>query len=532
VTPAGPDSLPEAASPDSNPGLHFATTAGRWVVVVTVLGSSIAAIDSTVVGIALPAIGHDFSLSVSSLQWVVSAYLLALAGLLLVGGSLGDRFGRRRVFVIGVVSFALTSLVCAVAPDAGVLIAGRALQGAGAALLTPGSLAILRASFAPTDQGRAVGAWSGFGGVATAIGPFLGGFLISTVSWRLIFLINLPVSAVVVVMAWRHVPETTDPTVSGRVDVLGAVLVSLGLVGLTAGIIDAPDHGWSSTGVVTALVGGVAFLVAFAVFEHRAAHPMLPLGIFRSAQFTATNAVTFLVYAALGGALFLLPIELEQVSRYSPMEAGTSLLPLTAMMLAFSARSGALASRIGPRLQMSVGPVVVGAGMVLFRLVGPSGNYLTEVLPAIVVLGVGLVLTVAPLTTVALTSAPAEHAGVASAVNNDVARVGGLVSVAVLPVVSGITGASYLHPLLFSAGFGTAVLVSGLAAAAGGILAALLIKNPIPVPHPAAPPPAPTVAPGALGPTAPLRVCALEAPPLAHADAGTTPGPSGATMGS
>jgi EmrB/QacA subfamily drug resistance transporter len=481
------------------------------VVAVTVLGSAIAAIDSTVVGIALPDIGRDFSLSVSSLQWVVSAYLLALAGLLLVGGALGDRFGRRRIFIIGVVCFAVTSLVCAVAPNAAVLIGGRALQGVGAALLTPGSLAILRASFAPDDQGRAVGAWSGLGGVATAIGPFLGGFLISAVSWRFIFVINLPIAVLVVVMAARHVPETTDPEASGRVDIPGAVLVSGGLVGLTAGIIEAPSHGWGSAPVLGALVGGVCFIAAFLLLEGRTRHPLLPLSIFRSAQFSATNVVTFLVYAALGGALFLLPIELEQVSHYSPLEAGTSFLPLTAMMLAFSARSGALATRIGPRLQMTVGPLLVGAGMVLFRLVGAEGNYLTEVLPGIVVLGAGLALTVAPLTTTAMTSVGADHAGIASAVNNDVARAGSLVAVAVLPVVAGITGASYLHPLVFSAGFRTAVTVAGLVSAAGGLLSGALIRNP---------PPAP--ASEARAPGTAATYCALEAPPLAAASSGTT----------
>jgi EmrB/QacA subfamily drug resistance transporter len=475
---------------------------------------------------------------VSALQWVVTAYLLTLAGLLLVGGSLGDRFGRRRVFIVGVVSFALTSLVCAVAPDATVLITGRALQGIGAALLTPGSLAILRASFVPDDQGRAIGAWSGLGGVATAIGPFLGGFLISAVSWRLIFLINVPIAAVVVVMAARHVPETDDPTATGRVDLPGAVLVSVGLVGLTMGIIDAPGHGWGSTTVVGALLAGAVSFAAFVVREGRTPHPILPLGIFRSTQFTATNLVTFIVYAALSGALFLLPIQLEQVSGYSPLEAGTSLLPLTAIMLIFSARSGALASRIGPRLQMAVGPVVVGAGMVLFRFVGPSGDYLTEVLPAILVLGAGLALTVAPLTTTALSSAPADHAGVASAVNNDVARAGGLVAVALLPVLSGITGASYLHPLELTAGFRTAVVISGLAAAAGGLLAAVCITNPRPpVPGSAPGSAAPTGSPGVTSVGAPfvapvpVTQCGLEAPALAAGRAGTTPAPPGAMMG-
>ncbi len=503
----------------SPPSLHLSTRPGRWVVAVTVLGSAIAAIDSTVVGIALPAMGHNFHLSVSSLQWIVSAYLLTLAGLLLVGGSLGDRFGRRRVFLVGVGSFALTSLVCAVAPNAAVLITGRALQGVGAALLTPGSLAILRASFVPDDQGRAIGAWSGLGGVATAIGPFVGGFLISAVSWRLIFLIHLPISVVVIVMARRHVPETTDPTATGRVDLPGAVLVSAGLVGVTMGIIDAPGHGWTSPPVVAALLGGVLALAAFLVVEERTAHPMLPLAIFRSMQFSATNIVTFVIYAALSGALFLLPIDLEQVAHYSPLEAGTSLLPLTAIMLVFSSRSGALATRIGPRLQMTVGPVVVGAGMVLFRLVGPSGGYLTSVLPAILVLGAGLALTVAPLTTTALSSAPIEHAGVASAVNNDVARAGGLLAVAILPVVSGITGASYLHPVALSAGFRTAVVVSGVAAACGGLLAGALIRNPR-HPAPVAAPDRPTIA-----------HCGLDAPPMAAAASGTTPGPRGARMG-
>jgi EmrB/QacA subfamily drug resistance transporter len=511
------------SSPPSPPQLRYATPAGRWVLAVTVLGSAIVGIDSTVVGIALPAIGRDFHLSVSSLQWVVSAFLLTLAGFLLVGGALGDRFGRRRIFLLGVVVFALTSLLCALAPNADLLITGRALQGVGAALLTPGSLAILRASFTPDDQGHAIGAWSGLGGVGVALGPFIGGFLISAVSWRLIFLINLPISIVVVAMGVRHVPESSDPSSVGRIDLIGSLLVSAGLVGLTMGIIDAPAHGWFSTTVIATLLIGVVFLALFVVVESRVAHPILPLGIFRSVQFTGANVVTFLIYGALGGALFLLPIELEQVAHYSPLEAGTSLLPLTAIMLAFSARSGALAARIGPRFQMTVGPMVAGVGTLLFRLVGPSGHYLTEVLPAIVVLGAGLALTVAPLTTTALSSAPADHAGVASAVNNDVARAGGLVAVALLPVISGITGASYLHPERFDAGFHTAVLISGVAVAVGGLVAALLVRNPAPS--------APRLSAAHAYPGPPPSHCALEAPPLAAVASGTTPGPRGARMG-
>ncbi len=458
--------------------LKLSSAAGRWVLTAAVLGSAVAAIDSTVVGIALPAIGRNFAMSVSSLQWVVTAYLVSLAGLLLVGGALGDRYGRRRVFVIGVVWFAVSSLVCALAPDAGVLIAGRALQGVGGALLTPGSLAILQASFAKDDRARAIGAWSGLGGVATAIGPFAGGFLISAVSWRLIFLINLPLALVVVVIATRHVPETRDPDATGPVDVLGAALATVALVALAAGLIEAPSYGWSSALVLGMLAAAAVASVAFVVAERRERYPMLPLAIFRARQFTATNAVTFVVYAALGGALFLLPVELQQVSHYSPLASGASLLPLTVVMLALSARSGALATRIGPRLQMAVGPVVVGAGMVLLRVIGPSGDYLTEVLPGVLLLALGLAITVAPLTATALASAPVEHAGMASAVNNDVARAGSLIAVALLPALSGISGHSYLHPHEFSAGFRNAVLYSGVAAALGGLLAALLIRNP------------------------------------------------------
>lgn len=458
--------------------LQLSSAPGRWVLAATVLGSAVTAIDSTVVGIALPAIGRNFAMPVSSLQWVVTAYLVSLAGLLLVGGALGDRYGRRRVFVIGVVWFALSSLVCALAPDSGVLIGGRALQGVGGALLTPGSLAILQASFTKDDRARAIGAWSGLGGVATAIGPFLGGFLISAVSWRLIFLINLPIALVVVLISTRHVPETRDPAAAGPVDVVGATLVTVGLVGLAGGLIEAPTYGWSSPVVLAMLVGAGLFFVAFVVAEGRERYPMLPLSIFRSQQFSATNAVTFVVYAALGGALFLLPVQLQQVSHYSPLEAGSALLPLTAVMLAFSARSGALAVRIGPRLQMAVGPVVVGAGMVLLRLIGPSGDYVTEVLPGVMLLALGLVITVAPLTSTALASAPVEHAGMASAVNNDVARAGGLIAVALLPALSGLSGHSYLHPGAFEAGFRHAVVVAGAASAVGGILAALLVRNP------------------------------------------------------
>jgi EmrB/QacA subfamily drug resistance transporter len=504
-------------SPPAPPsgGLVYASRPGRWVLAATILGSAIATIDATVVGIALPAIGRDFDTGLSTLQWIVTAYTLTLAGLLLIAGALGDRYGRRRVFVIGVIWFAVASALCGVAPGSGTLIAARALQGIGAALLTPGSLAILQASFRADDRSKAIGAWSGFGGIATAIGPFIGGWFVESVSWRLIFAINIPVAAVVVTVAQRHVPESHDPDTTGRVDVTGGVLVTLGLIGLVYGLIEGPAIGWGSVRVVAALVAGVALLVVFTMWEGRAAQPMLPLAVFRSRQFSSTNIVTFIVYGALGGALFLLPIQLQQVSGYTALEAGISLLPVTAIMLVLSARSGALATRIGPRLQMSVGPIIVGVGMALFARIGAGGNYLTEVLPAVIVFGLGLATTVAPLTSTVLAAVSTNRAGVASAINNDVARAAGLIAVAVLPAAAGITGAAYLHPDEFSAGFRTAVLIAAALCAAGGLLAAVTIRNPARV---AVPKPTGLV-------RAPRHAlhCALDAPALVETGRRATP---------
>jgi len=356
-----------AAVTGDQAGLVFASARGRWVLLATVLGSAVASIDATVVGIALPAIGRDFGVGLADLQWVVTAYTLTLAGLLLLAGALGDKYGRRRVFLIGIVWFALASLLCSVAPTAATLIAARALQGVGAALLTPGSLAILQAVFRPDDRGKAIGAWSGFSGVGTAVGPFLGGWLVAAVSWRLIFVINLPLAALVVAVTLRHVPESKDPTDTAPVDVTGGVLVTLGLVGLTYGLIQGPNYGWASASVLVALLAGIALLGVFGWWEHRSPAPMLSLSLFRSSQFTSTNIVTFIIYGAIGGALFLLPIQLQQVSGYSALEAGIALLPVTAITLALSAQSGALAARIGPRLQMTVGPVLLSVGIAAAR---------------------------------------------------------------------------------------------------------------------------------------------------------------------
>ncbi len=460
-----------------------------------------AALDATVVNVALPAIGRDFGASVSGLQWVVTGYLITLASLILLGGSLGDLFGRRRVFVVGVVWFGAASLLSAVAPDLQMLVAARALQGVGGALLTPGSLAIIEASFASDDRGRAIGAWSGLGGIAAAVGPLVGGWLVSAASWRLIFVLNLPLAAAVLV-ASRHVPESSDPAAHGDVDVIGAVLAVVGLAGLTYALIEGPAHPGSMAAPLLSGVAGVAGLVAFVVYERRTREPMLPLTLFASRQFSSANLVTFAVYAALTGMLFLLAVELQQALGYSPVEAGAALAPLTVIMLLFSARAGRLAERIGPRLPMTVGPAVVAAGLLLMARIHPGGTYLGDVLPAVVVFAAGLALTVAPLTTTVLAAAEERRAGVASAVNNAVARAAGLIAVAVLPPLAGITGAEYRHPADLSSGFHVACAVAGGLCLLGALIAWLGVQNPPAVPRPAA----------ATGERE--RSCPVEGPPL------------------
>jgi EmrB/QacA subfamily drug resistance transporter len=464
------------ATPSSD-ALTYKSARGRWVLAATVLGSGMASLDATVVGIALPRIGKDFGVGVSSLQWVVTAYTLTLAAFLLLGGTLGDHFGRRKVFAIGVVWFAVASAGCAAAPTATTLIFARALQGVGAALLTPGSLAILQSAFTPDDRSRAIGAWSGLGGVAGAAGPLVGGYLLAVGSWRLLFLLNLPLAAVVLLVTRRHVPESTDSTATGRIDIPGAVWAVATLSTLTYALIEGPGRGWGSAGVVGCIGVGIAAAIGFAVTEHRSPAPMLPPSMFLSRQFAATNAVTFVMYGALGGVLFLLPVALQQVAGYSPLQSGLSLVPVTLLMLTLSARSGRLATRLGPRLQMSVGPVVAGAGLVLLIRLTTDHRYITGVLPGVLVLGLGLVITVAPLTSTAMSSAPGEHAGLASAVNNDVARAAGLFAVAVLPVVTGLTGDAYLHPAVLAHGFRESVLIAGVLCLLGGIGAAVTIRN-------------------------------------------------------
>jgi EmrB/QacA subfamily drug resistance transporter len=432
-------------------------------------------LDGTVVNVALPEIGRGLGASTSALQWILNGYLLTLASLILLGGSLGDRYGRRRVFVLGVGLFTFASLLCAIAPSADLLILGRLLQGIGGALLTPGSLAIIEASFRPDDRARAIGAWSGLGGVATAVGPLLGGYLIGAISWRAIFLINLPIGAFVAWAATKHVPESRDPMAAGRLDLSGAVLAALGLAGTTYALIEAPGQGASAAILVTA-AGGVLALVAFFVGERRSANPMLPLEIFRSRQFSAANGVTFVVYAALGGFFFLLVAFLQISLGYTPIEAGAASLPVTLLMLLFSARSGALAQRIGARIPLTVGPLVIALGLLWISRIEPGDGYVSAILPPMIVFGIGLTLVVAPVTATVLAAADTRHSGIASGVNNAVARVAGLLAVAVLPIVAGLTGEGFYDPVKMADGFQMAMVACAALAAAGGVLAWLTIS--------------------------------------------------------
>lgn len=502
--------------PEAPATLRMGTPAARWVLLTTVLGSGLVMLDNTVVNVALERIGTELGAGFAGLQWTVNAYTLSLASLILLGGSLGDHLGRRRVFVVGVVWFALASLLCGLAPNLPLLIAGRALQGVGGALLTPGSLALISASFRGPDRAAAVGAWSGLGGIAGAVGPFLGGWLVEW-SWRAVFLINLPLAAVVVAVALRHVPETRDRDAAPGLDLPGTVLAVAALGALTWSLTALGEQGPGGVPLAV-LAAGVAALAAFVVVERRSPHPLVPPLLFADRTFTAANAATLAVYGALGVVFLLLVLELQVVAGFSPLLAGTALLPVTAVMLVFSARSGALAQRIGPRWPMTLGALLGAAALLLLRRIGPGSSWVVDVLPAALVFGAGLTLTVAPLTATVLAAAPDRYAGSASGVNNAVARAAGLLAVAVVPGLAGITGADYTDPAAFDAGFDTAMLISaGLL-----VLAAAVTFVLVRAPRAAADGPGDDAGAPARGDRVPVERhhhCGIGAPPAHPADA-------------
>jgi EmrB/QacA subfamily drug resistance transporter len=457
----------------------LASPAARWLIAAAVLGSGIAFLDSTVVNVALPAIGRELGGGLTGQQWVLDGYLLSLSALLLSGGAAGDRYGRRRIFVGGLVIFTAASLACGFSPTVGWLIGARLVQGVGAAALVPGSLALIDVGIRHEGRVRAVGIWAGMSGVTTAVGPFIGGWLVDAASWRWVFFLNVPLAAVALWITSRHVPESRDTTARGPADVPGAAAVMLGLAGVIYALIEAPSRGWTPVTVTAAAVGATA-LVTFALTEAHARAPLLPLELFRSRQFTGANLTTLAVYAALGGALFLLALQLQQSLHYSAMAAGLATLPTTVIMLIGSPWAGAIAERTGPRLPMTIGPLIAAVGLALMTRITPGASYLEAVLPAVVVFGVGLTTTVAPLTAAVLAAVPENQAGTASGVNNAIARLAGLLAIAVLPAAAGIH-AGVGQPL--GHGFVVAMLIAAAVSATGGIVAVMTIHTGIDVTH-------------------------------------------------
>jgi EmrB/QacA subfamily drug resistance transporter len=408
--------------------------AKRLTLIACILGSAVVFVDGTIVNVALPKIRADLDVGLADQQWIMDAYLLTLGSFLLVGGSLGDLYGRRRMFRLGVIGFGVTSLVCAVAPDATLLIVARGLQGITGALLVPATLGIITATFADAERGRAIGSWTAWSGISTVIGPLAGGLILEAVSWRWIFAVNL-VPIAVTLWLIRHMSDAHDHPREGTVDVVGAALCALGLGGTVFALIEQPSYSWGDPIIWAPLVGGLVLLAAFLLYERRAPDPMLSLDLFRRRNFSVGNASTLLVYAGLGGSTFVLPLFLQEVAGYSPLAAGTSLLPVTILMFLLSSRFGGLADRFGPRWFMGFGPIVAGVGLLWFAMLTSDVHYAIDLLPGAVIFGLGLALTVAPLTATVLGGVDEEHASLASGINNAIARVAGLVAIALVGAV-------------------------------------------------------------------------------------------------
>ena len=465
--------------------LRVKSSTGRWVIAAAVLGSAAVFIESTVVSVALPAIGRHFGLGVSGLQWIVNGYLITLSALLLLGGALGDAVGQKRVFEVGLATFAVGSVLCALAPSFPLLVGARLVQGAAGALLVPASLALVDTSFAEDERGAAIGLWAGWSAVSTAVGPLVGGALIDLASWRWVFACAVPVPLLALWISRSRV-AAPPPLRRRSVDYAGALLVTAGLAAVVWALIEAPRRGAGAPTLGAGLLG-LALLVAFLVFERRRPDALLPLEIFRSRQFSGANATTLLVYASLGALFFFLMIELQAVLGYSALAAGASLLPINLLMMALSPAAGRWGERRGPHLPIAIGALMAAAGLALFARVGPGASYLKEVLPATTFFGAGLAVLVAPLTAAVLAAADEEHAGVASAFNNAVARVAGLLATSVIPLMTGIGALDDFTGAAFAAAYRRAMWISALLCAAGGVVAWLTVRRAGPAsiaPHP------------------------------------------------